>query len=272
LCSFAQQEERKDKTSAVTWEELYDEPYAVNKFFIGFQPLYGEVFATNVTAGYGIEASYYYRDKFDVKGSFRKSYSSAFYDLNRDLALKNTTPGITTKPQIFNYFEIGGTYHWKDFESDGTTKIILYKKSYKGNLWAARVPLHAVVPCKVRKIYGARLGAIVWDATSNLNTVLPKQGLTNADLKNSSGAGLPSNYTDTQGQTKQFDVFANVYSASVYGGASISWIRNVAVKFDKYDQAVDDGMFTLFFDLQYAPSIVLDPIKYMNDSYSTKSN
>ena len=53
------QGDRKDDNNAVTFEELYDEPYLVNKLFIGFQPLYGEVFATNVNAGFGIEASYY---------------------------------------------------------------------------------------------------------------------------------------------------------------------------------------------------------------------
>ncbi len=45
---------QKDKP-AVTFEELYDEPYSINKFFIGFQPLYGELFATNVNSGFGIE-------------------------------------------------------------------------------------------------------------------------------------------------------------------------------------------------------------------------
>jgi hypothetical protein len=273
---FAQQDDRKDKTTAVTFEELYDEPYAINKLFIGFQPLYGEVFATNVNAGYGIEASYYYRDKIDVKANFRKSYSANFYDFNRYQALHNTSPGNTTKPQIFNYFELGGTYHFKDFEADGTTKIVLYKKSYKGNLWASRVPLHAVVPCKVRKIYGGRLGGIVWNSTTDLNNVLTKQGLTNADLKNSEGAGLPLTYTDATGLQKKFNVFGNVYSTSIYAGASMSWFRNVAVKFDKYDQAVDDGMVTVFFDLMYAPSITVDPIKYtdpnthINQSYSTQ--
>jgi hypothetical protein len=271
---LAQQDDRKDKTTAVTFEELYDEPYAINKLFIGFQPLYTEVFATNVTAGYGLDAIYYYRDKFDVHGSFKKSYSSAFYDLNRDLALKNSSPGIVDKPQIYNYFEIGGTYHFKDFEEDGTTKIVLYKKAYKGNLWAARVPLHAVIPCKVRKIYGARLGAIFWTATTDLSNILIKQRLTNADLKNSEGAGLPTTY-NSNGQINQFDVFGNVSSTAIYAGASMTWIKNVAVSFDKYDAGMDDGMLTLFVDLMAAPSVVLDPIRYINpishltESYST---
>src|SRR5882672_3550320 len=74
---------------AVTYEELYDEPFSINKLFIGFQPLYGELFATNVNAGFGIEGSYYYKDKFDIKASFRRAYSSEFYDFNRQAFMKS---------------------------------------------------------------------------------------------------------------------------------------------------------------------------------------
>jgi hypothetical protein len=52
------QGERKDKT-AVTYEELYDEPYSVNKLFVGFIPLYADMFVTNINAGYGAEAIYH---------------------------------------------------------------------------------------------------------------------------------------------------------------------------------------------------------------------
>src|SRR5258705_9961912 len=89
---------------AVTFEELYDEPFSINKLFIGFQPLYGELFATNVNAGFGIEASYYHKDKFDLKASFRKPYSSEFYDFNRQSFLKSQSStvvgsSIADKPQ-----------------------------------------------------------------------------------------------------------------------------------------------------------------------------
>src|SRR5258705_8261772 len=93
---------------AVTFEELYDEPYSINKLFIGFQPLYGELFATNVNAGFGIEATYFHSDKLDFKANFRKTYSSNFFDLNRQAALDNSS--VLDKPQIFNYYELGATY------------------------------------------------------------------------------------------------------------------------------------------------------------------
>ena len=122
------QGERKDK-GAVTYEEIYDEPYSVNKLFVGFQPLYGEAFATNVNAGFGIEAAYYYQDKADFRAHFRKPYSSSFFDLNNDLASKNAT--TSTKPASFSYIEFGGTYHFKDVEETSKTKMVLYKNSYK---------------------------------------------------------------------------------------------------------------------------------------------
>jgi hypothetical protein len=272
---------QKDKPN-VTFEELYDEPYSINKLFIGFQPLYGEVFATNTNAGFGIEASYFQKDKFDLKAHFRKTYGAEFFDYNRNASLRNQdrAPGTTTeifndKPQVFNYYEFGGTYHVKDFDQDSKTKMILYKKSLKGDRWAATVPLYAEVPCKVRKIYGARLGTIIWNSTTDLTRAMNKQHLTNADLKSVTDAtkSLPLTYTD-RGQIKSLNVFGNIHSANIYVGGSMTWIRNVAVSFDKYDDGVDDGMMTLYFDIMFAPSLTIDPITFTDkngnkDTYST---
>jgi len=272
IVALAQTQKEKP---AVTYEELYDEPFSINKLFIGFQPLYGELFGTNVNAGFGIEGSYYYKDKFDVKANFRKTYSSEFFDFNRQSALKSQTtssvPGssVSDVPQAFNYYEIGGTYHIKDFDQDSKTKMVLYKKSFKGDRWASTVPLHAEIPCKVRKIYGARLGAIVWNSTADLSRALSQQGLTNANLKTSSGGTLPNTYQDAFGQPKQLEVFGNIHATNIYVGGSLTWIRNVAVSFDKYDDGVDDGMLTVFFDIMFAPSLTLDPVTYNNQKYST---
>ena len=267
-------QDKKEKP-AVTYEELYDEPYSINKLFIGFQPLYGELFATNVNAGFGVEASYFHNDKFDLKAHFRKTYSSSFYDFNRQAALDNSD--VLDKPQVFNYYELGGTYHIKDFDVAGKTKMVLYKKSFKGNRWAANMPLHAEIPCKVRKIYGARLGAILWNSTVDLNRVLRDQGLTNADLINSSGIGLPLMTPPdlVTGVSKNLSVYGNLYATNIYLGGSMSWFRNVAVSFDKYDEGMDDGLLTLYFDILFAPSLTLDPVTYRDpatkavDIYST---
>lgn len=264
--SVAQGERRDQDQNAVTYEELYDEPYGVNKLFVGFQPLYGESFATNVNAGFGIEASYYYQNKADFKMHFRKPYSSSFFDLNRDLANKNAT--TSTKPQTFSYVEFGGTYHIKDEEATSKTKMVLYKSSYKGNKWAGRVPLTAEVPAKVRKIYGARLGGIIWNTTADLNREMEKQDLSYADLITSEGIGMPATFIDGLGRTQDVRVFSNLSTAGLYVGGSLSWFRNVAVSFDNYEEAVDDGLLTLFFDILYSPVLNLDPVKYQGLEYS----
>jgi hypothetical protein len=261
---FAQ--DRKDKT-AVTYEELYDEPYSVNRLFVGFQPFYGELFATNVNAGFGAEASYYLKEKVDFKAHFRKTYSSSFYDFSRDLARRNSN--VDNKPEIFNYYEVGGTYHFKDFESASKTKMVLYKNAYKGDKWASRVPLHAEVPCKLRKIYGGRLGAIIWNSTTDLTRALDKQELTNADLVNSESIGLPVTYIDpVTNKARDFKVFSNIYSTGLYVGGSMTWIRNVAVSFDKYEEGIDYGIMTVFFDVLYAPGLKVKDVLYNNDVYS----
>lgn len=262
--AYAQVQEEK---AAVVFDELYDEPYAINKLFIGFQPFYGELFATNVNAGYGAEAHYYHKNKFDVKAHFRKSYSSKFYDFNREVALNNSS--VSNTPEIYNYYEIGGTYHIKDFDVSSKTKIFLHKKNTSRNRWAATVPLYAEVPSKLRKIYGLRLGGIVWNSTTDLNRVLDSQGLSNADLVNSEGIGLPETYVDGNGQIQDFNVFSNIYATNIYLGGSMSWIRNIAVGFDQYEEGLDDGILTLFFDVMVAPALKVDPVVYNDMEYST---
>jgi hypothetical protein len=268
---FLVQSQDKKEKPAVTYEELYDEPYSINKLFIGFQPLYGELFAANVNAGFGVEAHFYYKDKMDFAAHFRKTYSSQFFDFNRQAAIDNSD--VLDKPQIFNYFEIGGTYHVKDFDESGKTKMVLYKKSFKGNRWAANVPLHAEVPCKVRKIYGVRLGGILWNSTVDLNRALKAQNLDNTVIIDEAGVGLPLSLPDPKtGQAKNFDVFGNLHAANVYLGGSASWIRNVAVSFDKYEEGLDDGLLTLFFDIVFAPSLSLDDVTYRDPATNIINN
>jgi hypothetical protein len=253
------QGDRKDKT-AVTYEEIYDEPYSVNKLFVQFQPLYGELFTANINAGFGLEATYFYKDKASFKAHFRKTYSQKFFDFARDLALKNSD--VDNRAEVFGYYEFGGTYHIRDFEESSKTKMFLYKNSYKGNKWAARVPLSADIPCKVRKIYGARLGGMMWDSSTDLNRALEKQKLTNADLKDSEGTSLPLTITDATGQVQPLDVFTNVSAMGVYLGGSMTWIKNVAVNFDKFEEGVDDLIFTAYLDILFSPSIKMDNIVY----------
>jgi hypothetical protein len=259
--SLFAQGERKDKT-AVTYEEIYDEPYSVNKLFVGLMPLYGELFSTNVNAGFGLEAAYYMRDKADFKAHFRKTYSQKFFDFSRDLAVKQSS--LQNSIDVFTYFEAGFTYHIKDFEESSKTKMFLYKKSYKGDKWAARVPLSADVPCKVRKIYGARLGGILWSSSTDLDRVLLKQDLTNADFKNvlNPEEVLPEEETGPDGRRRDVHLFTNVASTGLYVGGSMSWIKNVAVNFDKFEEGIDDLIFTAYLDVLFSPSIKLDDLVY----------
>lgn len=257
--SLFAQGERKDKT-AVTYEEIYDEPYSINKLFVGIMPLYGELFATNVNAGFGAEAAYYYKDKLDFKVHFRKTYSQQFFDFARDLSVKQSS--VDNRAEVYNYYEFGATYHVKDFEESSKTKMFLYKKSYRGDKWAARVPLSADVPCKVRKIYGVRLGGIIWDSSTDLARALDAQGLNNNALVTAEGKPLPREEYNTNGKLQKVHAFTNIASKGLYLGGSMTWIKNVAVNFDKFEEGVDDLMFTAYADILFAPSMTLDDVMY----------
>ncbi|MBX7125452.1 MAG: hypothetical protein K1X47_07155, partial [Cyclobacteriaceae bacterium] len=120
---------------------------------------------------------------------------------------------------------------------------------------------------KVRKIYGVLGVTLIYNIMFDLSQALKSQGLTNAALVNSSNVGLPVSYTDTKGITQDFRAFSNIYSADIYVGGSMTWIRNIAVTFDKYDPAVDDGIMSVFFDLIVAPYMKVDDVQFQNDQY-----
>jgi hypothetical protein len=256
------QGDRPDKT-AITFEEIYDEPYNINKLFVHLQPLYGEVFATNVNAGFGLQAEYNIKNKVDIKANFRSTYGSKFFDLNREQGKQTSEVDNILKP--FTYFELGGTYHIKDSEKSSTTKIVLYKKSYSANKWASRVPLNAEVPCKVRQVIGARLGATVWQSTIDVNNIIEKQGLTAADFENEEGGTLSD--AGIANGDDDLTLFSNVSTAGLYVGGSFSWIRNAAFSFDKYEGGVDDLILTTYVDIIVAPRVSLDDIVYLDTPY-----
>ncbi|MFA0963238.1 hypothetical protein AB9P05_15655 [Roseivirga sp. BDSF3-8] len=252
-CLPADAQLRRQQNTTVTYEELYDEPYEINKLFIMFQPLYGELFATNVTLGFGLEAQYYWDDKFDFRAHGRKSYHSSF-DFYRDAALKNAD-NLNT-PQVFNLYEFGATYHIVDKEVDGTSKMFLYSKRYKGRKWASMVPKNTEeIPMTVRKVYGARLGGLFYNSAFDMNRVTESQeiGLTSV-------SGEPIN--------PDASIYGNIDVKGLYVGGSLANIRNFAVKPDRnYNDMVDDLMFTAYLDILIAPWIEVEDIFYNDQLY-----
>ena len=243
----------------VTYEELYDEPYAINKLFIQFQPIYGELFVTNVNSGFGLEATYFLNDKAQFRAHARKTYNSKF-DFSREHASR--TSDVINVPRIYNYYELGGTYHIKDFEESSQTKMVLYRKSYRGDRWAARVPISAKIPSKVRKIYGGRLGGFFYDSHTDVNRALTAQGKTLADLVDESGEPMPPTVPTEDNSFNETSVFTGIAVKGLYLGGSMTWIRNIAVDFDNYEEGVDDLILTAFLDLLIAPSVELDDILF----------
>lgn len=262
----AQAQDRRDKVP-VTFEELYDEPYAINKLFVHLQPMYGELWKSNINAGFGLEATYFMRDMFTFRIHARKAYSQKF-DLSRDLAERNND--MEDEPNIFNMYEFGATYHIKDYTKSSTTKMVLYKKSYKNGKWAARVPLNAEVPATLRKIVGARLGGMFFDSSVDFKNAIDDQGGSVAEFTNAEGTGLPEMLPDENGDMRDIMVYGNMAAAGFYVGSSITWIRNVAVDFDNnYQDAVDDLILTAFFDILVTPKMDISDVTYLAEPYST---
>lgn len=51
----------------------------------------------------------------------------------------------------------------------------------------------------------------------------------------------------------------------------MSWIKNVAVNFDKFEEGIDDLMLTVYLDALYSPVLKVDDIVYVNDPLNPNS-
>lgn len=246
----------RSEQSAVTYEELFDDPYDLNTLFVHFQPLYMELFVANINAGFGIQVEYNYKDKLGFMAHARKAYAKES-DFSRQNAIKNSD--VDNAPAIYNYYELGATYHIKDWEEDTQSKVILYSNRYKGTKWAANVPEHIIIPTKVRKIYGGRLGGMIYDTSTDLNRVMEKQGVTLPQVNN------PENVIP-----KEKRIYGNIDVAGIYLGGSMGWIKNFAIKPDRnYGTLGNDLIFTTYLDIIIAPSVKVHNIFLDGSEYST---
>jgi hypothetical protein len=247
---------RRDEKKILTYETLYDAPYEINKLWVQFQPVYTELFGTNVTAGYGIEATYYWADKFDFRAHFRKPYAQAT-DYQRNIAYYNS-PDIDNKPVIFNFFEAGGTYHIKDWEEDTETFIHLYSQRYsRSNKWKSMVPEKSKIPTKVRKIIGARVGGMAYKSSFALDRMMT-DGLVLADAE---GNPFPATIEHP---------FSSLSVQGGYAGASYTWIKNVAIDPDRsYSDLVKDLMLTTYVDFLFAGKIDVNDVYHQGVAFST---
>jgi len=257
----AQNNSASSKTD-VEYELLYDEPYDLNKMWVHFIPLYADFFSTNFNAGFGLQANYYLKNKFDFRLLYRMPYSQGT-DNFKHIGEKEKTN--TAHLSGFKLFEIGGTYHIKDESSPGTSRMVVYTKRYSDEKWAATVPDIILIPSKVRKIIGARLGGYFWSSTTNIGSISDKQNVPLIALTTPDTLDV-SNLTGKK-------YYGSLSSAGVYLGGSLATIRNVAIKPKKYDGQANDVMFTLYADILYAPMVKVNNISTLvvNNSTNTKT-
>lgn len=226
-----------------------DDPYDLHKVFLHFQPLYADLAAINVTAGFGVEANYFHENTFDLTFTGRTTYGKRF-DLSRDAAVKNGINENKATPHFF--LELGGTYHIKDKERASTTTVTLFDGALKGSAWAATLPDKLEVEANVREIIGVRLGGIYTATTTDLTRTLELQ---NSEL---STPGIPEN------------LYTNVSAFIVNVGGSMSWFRNFSVEFDApWSPSGDDLLFTTYVDFLYAPSIRVEELLIQGTSVAT---
>lgn len=236
----------QDKKSGkvLSYEQVNDDPYALNKFYFHIQPVYGELFATNVNIGFGIQMDYQIAKGLGLSANWRRPYTRET-DFAREVAYKNQDNVDNNK--TFNYLEFGGTIHLSDRDQKGKSKIILYSKRYKGNRWANRTPEKLVIPSRVRKVVGFRWGGMMYNSTTDISKTAEQQGISLVDQENN--------------PVDDAKLYGNINTKGIYAGLSWHIIKNVAIKPHRdFGVLVNDLNFSAFVDIMYAPSINLDDI------------
>lgn len=239
---------------------VYDRPDKIRRLFFGIQPIYADAFATGVNAGFGMEAFYLPKNgKADFRASFRRPYSTRFFDQSADDMNKNS--GTLNESVRFMWFETGVNIHLKDQIKSSVVKVALIKneKSPTPAQWpAARTVL---IPGNLRIIKGIRGGFAAWRSAMDVTRVLNEQGSRNADV------ALPEELLDVDGNSTPFNVFSNLYTRSFYAGFSYTRIQNQSVLFNDYESAVNDLILNAYVDLLYAPWMILDEAAYGLTTY-----
>lgn len=235
-----------------SFEIVYDEPNGIETFFFKFQPFYGEMFVTNLNAGFGVEVNYFMENKWDFRINYRRAYYRKF-DFSKDIAKNNS---IDNSAASFNYLEVGGNFHLVDVVEKVRGKAVLFETDTTKSLLTV-IPTFMTLSTKRRKIIGARFGTFMYKTSTDLNRVLDKQGIT---LQNGSGVLDNSNLT----------LINNISVQGAYFGSSLTLIRNYAIRFpNNYSPAVEDLILNMYFDILIAPSITLEEVNYLNEVYDT---
>ena len=234
----------KDSVDVLTYEAINDDPYAINKLFIHIQPLYSELFATNVNIGFGIQVDYQIAKGLELSANWRHPYARQT-DFAREVAYKNQDNVDNNK--AFNYLEFGGTIHLSDRNYKSKSKIILYSKRYQGKKWANKIPEKLIIPSQVRKVVGFRWGGTIFNSTTDVVKAAAEQGVSLVDEEN-----------NPVGDAK---LYGNLDAKGIYAGLSLQIIKNVAIKPHRdFGVLVNDLHFNAFLDIIYAPSISLEDI------------
>lgn len=238
---------QRNKDESVVYEKIYDEPYDVYKLWIKFQPVYFDLFMSNVNAGFGFEAEYIEYEKFDLRLAMRMPYSSTT-DLNRAAGDFNNEFSDEMRSAMF--FELGGSYHIYDDVKDGIAKIVLRRKA-KSSKARNRQKIKGVefikVGAKVREIVGIRAGFKYYNTSINVSDAAIRQGLTS--INGNKNTVYTNFYRDR--------LYGDLTATGFYLGGSYSQFRNLVIKPEGYSNLGNDILITTFADILIMPSINL---------------
>jgi hypothetical protein len=109
---------------------MYNDPYDINKLFIGITPAYGDIHVANITTGFGVDATYYLKDFMHFKAHARTPYFIGS-DFARNAASKSDNFDPQSRSRTYLFAEVSASYHIWDKEQDSESSIPYILKTMK---------------------------------------------------------------------------------------------------------------------------------------------
>ncbi|MEL6533995.1 MAG: hypothetical protein AAFQ98_01220 [Bacteroidota bacterium] len=259
----------RGRNSTIVAEPLRDDPNNIHKLYLGFMPVYSDMFVSNVTWGAGADAMIYPKTELGQKKYSIHLHGRTTYAPQTDLNRFVHNANISTDDEFgfnslawYTYVEAGGEYFF--FDDQGVTdiyKLPVQRKKWESAEWEATVTEHFEFEGKKRTLVGARFGAIGYRSAVNIGNIAVRDSIEiSGNFTQEDGSVVNMRYDSVRRLAETMEIqdlaFSNVSVGALYAGVSMRWIWNLAAEPEGHAMAILDNLITGYADVIISPSAV----------------
>lgn len=245
-------------TSAIAQNVRYkikrDNPEDVKNLIIHLDPLFADVYFTDLAMGFAARADWMMNRVLDVSMEWRRPYFDMnWMDVQEFKLPSEAGQGMTNKPYMpkngfsqYTYLEPTVRLHFRDKIKESTHRLVLSQSSYTSGNTRTTNTQFINVPGKSRKIASLQ-GAVCWMDMPVLYDGFLNGNAADFQLEPKNGGDAITAQADFGGTMMRTMTFI--------GGLSFQRIDNLKALTDKYGVKYSTGWTNFYFDVMYAPIV-----------------